>query len=131
MSDRRIAPGESQNQTPFSKRLLDYRTKFLPMTVPFHHAMLEAVIPIVTEDCKTHGVAFDAKLLQRPLLSTLDGINLQSVKGDIIPELASLIAAKPVNWMKVVGAINQLDASHVLDFGPGNPSPSAALTVRA
>lgn len=64
MGDRRIAPGEAQNRTPFSQRMLDYRTTFLPMSVPFHHPMLAAAVEQVVADCAAHGVTMSSAALQ-------------------------------------------------------------------
>lgn len=49
--------------------------------------------------------------------------------------MARLIAQVPVDWMSVVTAMTaekagQPPTSHILDFGPGNPSPAASLTAR-
>ena len=131
LGDRRIAPGEAQNRTPFTERMFDYHTRFLPMTVPFHHRMLTSAVSATLADCAAHGFALASSKLQQPLISTFDGSNLQSVIGDLIPELARLIATERVNWTAVQEAMlkPEIAATHALDFGPGSPSAAAVLTA--
>ena len=136
MGDRRVAPGDNQPRTPFSERLMDFRSVFLPMTVPFHSPLLADTVPMILQDCAKLGLGLGADAtLKLPLFSTYDGSTVTAAGGALLEELIALIATRSMNWAAVTDRFAAASGSGggnstILDFGPGGPSPAASLSAR-
>ena len=105
MGDRRISPGDNQPRVPFSKRQLNFRSVFLPMSVPFHSPVLKHIVPMIIESCSELNLGFGDDVsfkLNIPVLSTANGLPLSSTSGSaLIEELVSLIVMKSMDWVAI------------------------------
>ena len=109
--------GADQSRIPFSERKLQFSSRFLPITVPFHSPYLESAEPIVEDDLKRHGISLKSSNLKVPVYHTNTGQDLQDAQvGDLLPELGRSVMTKMVDWPR---ATTFPDATHILDFGPG------------
>ena len=120
--------GADQNRVPSRERKLQFSSRFLPVTVPFHSRYLENAEPIVEEDLKRHGISLRSSNLKIPVYHTNTGQDLQDAQmGDLLPELGRSVMTKSVDWPRATAFPN---ATHILDFGPGGTSGVGALMQR-
>ncbi|KAJ2824964.1 fatty acid synthase alpha subunit Lsd1, partial [Coemansia erecta] len=116
-----------QNRVPFSQRKLQFSTRFLPITAPFHSEYLSAAPELAMRDIVANGWLFDAADLRIPVLSGDDGSDLRAEK-DLTRKLVDSLCVLPVDWTRAT-AIGQ-NVTHVVDFGPGGVSGIGGLTNR-
>ena len=118
--------GLDQTRIPFAERRRNFAHRFLPVTVPFHSEHLLDAIPLLENDLEHIKISSDG--LRIPVYATDTGEDLKATGiGNLVPALIRLIARDPVDWPK---ASRFLDATHVLDFGPGGLSGVGSLTHR-
>nr|AAS90002.1 HexB [Aspergillus flavus] len=88
---------------------------FLPISAPFHTPYLDGVQGRVIEALGSVSVALHS--IKIPLYHTGTGSNLQELQPhQLIPTLIRAITVDQLNWPLVCRGLN---ATHVLDFGPG------------
>ncbi|KAJ2757930.1 fatty acid synthase alpha subunit Lsd1, partial [Coemansia nantahalensis] len=119
--------GLDQNRVPFSQRKLQFSTRFLPITAPFHSEYLAAAPEHAMRDIEANGWALDAADLRIEVRSGDNGTPLQGEKS-LSRKLVDSLCVLPVDWPKATA----IDAAvtHVVDFGPGGTSGIGALTSR-
>ena len=121
--------GANQGRIPFRDRKLQFSSRFLPITVPFHSPYLESAEPIVEDDLKRHGISLKSSNLKIPVYHTNTGQDLQDAQvGDLLPELGRSVMTKMVDWPRATTFPN---ATHILDFGPGGTSGVGTLLQRS
>ncbi|PVU98003.1 hypothetical protein BB559_001847, partial [Furculomyces boomerangus] len=118
--------GLDQNRVPHSKRKLNFSSRFLPITLPFHSQYLSNVTAHVISDLKRLNYSIDPASFKIPVISTGDGTDLRNSK-DIIRDLSELICVHPVDW-PVATAMKGI--THMVDFGPGGFSGVGFMTHR-
>jgi fatty acid synthase subunit beta, fungi type len=120
--------GLDQNRVPFTERKVRFINRFLPISAPFHSPYLKSATGIILEDLKDI-TSFTRKDLAIPVYSTSSGEDLQnsSDEASIIPELVTMITQLQVHWEAATVFPN---ATHILDFGPGDVSGLGVLTHR-
>ncbi|KAJ2143604.1 fatty acid synthase alpha subunit Lsd1, partial [Coemansia sp. RSA 678] len=119
--------GLDQNRVPFSQRKLQFSTRFLPITAPFHSEYLAAAPELAMQDIEANGWILDAAQLRIPVLSGDDGSDLRNEK-DLTRKLVDSLCVLPVDWTRAT-QIGQ-NVTHVIDFGPGGVSGIGGLTNR-
>ncbi|KAJ2229684.1 fatty acid synthase alpha subunit Lsd1, partial [Coemansia sp. RSA 475] len=119
--------GLDQNRVPFSQRKLQFSTRFLPITAPFHSEYLAAAPELAMQDIEANGWILDAAQLRIPVLSGDDGSDLRNEK-DLTRKLVDSLCVLPVDWTRAT-QIDQ-NVTHVIDFGPGGVSGIGGLTNR-
>lgn len=125
----KAAEGADQSRIPSRERKLQFSSRFLPITVPFHSSYLESAEPIVEDDLKKHEISLKSSNLKIPVYHTNTGQDLQDAQvGDLLPELGRSIMTKMVDWPRATTFPN---ATHILDFGPGGTSGVATLLQRS
>ena len=128
---RQLKPpeGADQSRIPFRERKVQFSSRFLPITVPFHSSYLETAEPLVEHDLKMHGISLKPNNLKIPVYHTNTGQDLQDAQlGDLLPELGRSVMTKMVDWPRATTFPN---ATHILDFGPGGTSGVGTLLQRS
>jgi malonyl CoA-acyl carrier protein transacylase len=98
------------------------------VSVPFHSPALAGAVPLICSDAKRLGIQISPDDLLLPVYSTVDGSNLQHFPAcDLVPILIGMQCTEPVNWPLALLAGN---ATHILDFGPGQQSGIGRLSQR-
>ncbi|KAJ2630931.1 fatty acid synthase alpha subunit Lsd1 [Coemansia sp. RSA 1290] len=120
-------PGLDQNRVPFSQRKLQFSTRFLPITAPFHSEYLAAAPEQAMQDIEANGWQLNASDMQIPVLSGDDGSDLREEKS-LTRKLVDSLCVLPVDWTRAT-SIDQ-SVTHVVDFGPGGVSGIGGLTNR-
>ena len=121
--------GADQSRIPFPERKLQFSSRFLPITVPFHSPYLESAEPVVENDLKRLGISLKSFNLKVPVYHTNTGQDLQDAQlGDLLPELGRSVMTKMVDWPRATAFP---DATHILDFGPGGVSGVGTLLQRS
>lgn len=123
---QRDRPKDSQYRIPFSRRRVVPSLTFLPVSLPFHSAILSSAVDTVLEDLK------DLRILRSQLRIPVN----QSCSGspwkdgsdtNIVPDLVRFVTTLPVNWKD-----QSLDgATHMVDLGPGLGGGIGALAQRS
>ncbi|KAJ2307883.1 fatty acid synthase alpha subunit Lsd1, partial [Coemansia sp. RSA 2705] len=119
--------GLDQNRVPYSQRKLQFSTRFLPITAPFHSAYLAAAPEQALRDIEANGWQLHAADLRLPVLSGDDGSDLRGEK-DLTRKLLDSMCVLPVDWTRATAIGPQV--THVVDFGPGGVSGIGGLTNR-
>ncbi|KAI8324312.1 fatty acid synthase beta subunit, partial [Martensiomyces pterosporus] len=118
--------GLDQNRVPFSQRKLQFSTRFLPITAPFHSAYLSSAPEAVERDATANGWTLDASAIRIRALSGDDGCDLSAEK-DLTRKLIDSLCLLPVDWPKATAMDG---VTHMVDFGPGGVSGIGGLTNR-
>ncbi|KAJ2398450.1 fatty acid synthase alpha subunit Lsd1 [Coemansia sp. RSA 2603] len=118
--------GLDQNRVPFSQRKLQFSTRFLPITGPFHSEYLAAAPENAMRDILANDWQLHASDLRIPVISGDDGSNMKDEK-DLTRKLVDSLCILPVDWIKAT-AVDGI--THVVDFGPGGVSGIGGLTNR-
>ena len=119
-------PGLDQTRLPFHDRKLDFFNDFLPITAPFHSPHLLSAYDKIMND--VHDIHITREDLQIPVYSTKDGKDLRNHdESNILPELIRMITCEPLHWTL---ASSFPDATHILDFGPGDALGIGYLTQK-
>ena len=125
----KAAEGADQGRIPFGERKLEFSSRFLPITVPFHSSYLETAQPLVEDDLKRHKISLKSSNLKIPVYHTNTGQDLQDAElGDLLPELGRSVMTKMVDWPR---ATTFPGATHIIDFGPGGTSGVGTLLQRS
>ena len=125
----KVAEGADQSRTPFRERKLEFSSRFLPITVPFHSSYLETAEPLVEDDLKRHRISLKSSNLKIPVYHTNTGQDLQDAElGDLLPELGRSVMTKMVDWPRATAFPG---ATHIVDFGPGGTSGVGTLLQRS
>ncbi|KAB8256213.1 acyl transferase domain-containing protein [Aspergillus pseudonomiae] len=107
--------GLDQSRILFCNRKPTVDLLFLPISAPFHTPYLDGVQARVLEALSS--VPLPLHSMKTPLYHTGTGSNLQELQTDqLIPTLIHAITVDQLNWPLVCRGLN---ATHVLDFGPG------------
>ncbi|KAJ2678474.1 fatty acid synthase alpha subunit Lsd1 [Coemansia spiralis] len=122
----KAAPGLDQNRVPFSQRKLQFSTRFLPITAPFHSEYLAAAPDAAMRDITANDWTFSATDLQTTVYSGDDGSDLRAEK-DLTRKLVDSLCILPVDWTRATHAAG---ITHMVDFGPGGVSGIGGLTNR-
>ncbi|KAJ2162492.1 fatty acid synthase alpha subunit Lsd1 [Coemansia sp. RSA 552] len=120
--------GLDQNRVPYSQRKLQFATRFLPITSPFHSEFLAAAPEQAMQDIEANNWVLNASDVKIPVHAGDDGSNLGDEK-DITRKLVDSLCVMPVDWLKAT-AIDQA-VTHIVDFGPGGVSGIGGLTSRS
>ncbi|KAJ2788933.1 fatty acid synthase alpha subunit Lsd1, partial [Coemansia helicoidea] len=91
--------GLDQNRVPFSQRKLQFSTRFLPITAPFHSEYLAAAPEHAMRDIEANGWALDAADLRIEVRSGDNGTPLQGEKS-LSRKLVDSLCVLPVDWPK-------------------------------
>ncbi|KAJ2724547.1 fatty acid synthase alpha subunit Lsd1 [Coemansia sp. Benny D115] len=118
--------GLDQNRVPFSQRKLQFSTRFLPITGPFHTEYLAAAPENAMRDILANNWVLNASDLRIPAISGDDGSSLSDEK-DLSRKLVDSLCILPVDWTKVTAVEG---VTHMVDFGPGGVSGIGGLTNR-
>ncbi|KAJ2598230.1 fatty acid synthase alpha subunit Lsd1 [Coemansia sp. RSA 1721] len=118
--------GLDQNRVPFSQRKLQFSTRFLPITGPFHSEYLGSAPENAMRDIVANGWELHASDLHISVISGDDGSNLRDEK-DLTRKLVDSLCILPVDWIKAT-AVEGI--THFVDFGPGGVSGIGGLTNR-
>ncbi|KAE8422587.1 acyl transferase domain-containing protein [Aspergillus pseudocaelatus] len=104
-----------QSRILFRNRKPTVDLLFLPISAPFHSPYLDGVQDRVIEALSS--VPLTLHSIKTPLYHTGTGSNLQGLQPhQLISTLIRAITVDQLNWPLVCRALN---ATHVLDFGPG------------
>ena len=104
-----------QTRTLFHKRKPNVDVHFLPISAPFHSVYLNQVDICVAEALSS--ISLSGHDLGVPLYHTHNGQNLQERHSeDILRVLIRAVTVDMVDWPLIS---RNLDATHLLDFGPG------------
>ncbi|KAG8530147.1 putative PKS/NRPS-like protein biosynthetic cluster [Bacidia gigantensis] len=118
--------GLDQTRIPFTERKVRFVNRFLPITSPFHSALLTGAYNIIQDDLK--DVTLNIKELGIPVFNTSTGSDIRDEGIDnVVPALVRMITQDPVEWEK---ATVFPKATHLVDFGPGGISGLGVLTNR-
>ncbi|KAK6458738.1 S-acyl fatty acid synthase thioesterase [Scheffersomyces xylosifermentans] len=121
--------GLDQSRIPFSQRKLKFSNRFLPIFAPFHSQLLESATIAILEDVQAEDLQFPKKNIAIPVYDTFNGENFQDFKESsesITDRVVKCITQLRVNWEDAT-AVN---ATHMIDFGPGGVSGVGILTHR-
>ncbi|KAJ1823116.1 fatty acid synthase alpha subunit Lsd1, partial [Coemansia sp. RSA 2599] len=118
--------GLDQNRVPFSQRKLQFSTRFLPITGPFHSEYMSAAPENAMRDIVANGWELHASDLRIAVISGDDGSDLREEK-DLSRKLVDSLCILPVDWIKAT-AVEGI--THFVDFGPGGVSGIGGLTNR-
>ncbi|KAJ2465120.1 fatty acid synthase alpha subunit Lsd1, partial [Coemansia sp. RSA 2320] len=118
--------GLDQNRVPYSQRKLQFTTRFLPITGPFHSEYLASAPELAMRDILANGWTLDAADIHLPAFSGDDG-RLLSEEKDLSRKLVDSLCVLPVDWPK---ATTMEGITHMIDFGPGGVSGIGGLTNR-
>ncbi|KAL8788551.1 MAG: hypothetical protein Q9213_001624 [Squamulea squamosa] len=120
----KASPHMDQARIRFRERKLNFQTKYLPVTAPFHSPYLVPACELIMEDIC--GLSFARDDLKIPVYSTEDGRDLKNWdETNLGPELTRLIMVKSLHWKSATAFEG---ASHVIDFGPGGAGGAGLLT---
>ncbi|RFU28639.1 hypothetical protein B7463_g7700, partial [Scytalidium lignicola] len=116
-----------QTRVPFSKRKIQFKNRFLPITAPFHSRHLVSVSDIIRKDLES--ITLHSSSLRIPVFGTESGEDLRKLDTtNLIPLLVSMVIDAPVDWRR---ATDFPGVTHILDFGPGGTSGIGTFTHRA
>jgi fatty acid synthase subunit beta len=128
LRDIKAPSGIDQTRVPFSERKAVFTHVFLPVSVPFHSPYLRKACAQVLEDLGELYISSFS--LRVPLFATDDGSVLGSEKSareELLPRLVRMIMCEPVKWQE---ATEFLNATHILDFGPGGRSGAGLIVYQ-
>jgi fatty acid synthase subunit beta, fungi type len=114
---REIKAAETLDQTRilFHKRKPKVDVHFLPISAPYHSVYLNQVDTCMAEALSS--MSLSGNDLGIPLYHTHNGKNLQEWQSeDVLRVLIRAVTVDMVDWVKIC---RNLDATHLLDFGPG------------
>ncbi|TLD11433.1 hypothetical protein PspLS_11918 [Pyricularia sp. CBS 133598] len=127
-----LGPSQSQSRVAFSKRKMKPRMRFLPVSIPCHHHLLQNAVPIIEADLQRAGIEVRSQGLLLPVNQTNDGRHVAALcsenaeaDNDVVPFLIRAVTTNPVDWREVAFP----SATHIVDFGPGGVSGVGALTM--
>lgn len=115
------------------ERLIEFRRKnksemdekkhkyvYLRTTAPFHCPHTESSIPKFSSDLKSKfSFPYTAADIKAPLISFVDGRNLQNEKGNLAEVIFREIVVENLHWnLAVKPVIEDASVSTVIDFGP-------------
>jgi fatty acid synthase subunit beta len=104
-----------QTRILFHKRKPHVDVHFLPISAPYHSHYLNQVDTSLTQALSS--ISLSGNDLGVPVYHTHNGQNLQEWKSkDVLRVLIRAVTVDVVNWEKIC---RKLDATHLLDFGPG------------
>jgi fatty acid synthase subunit beta len=110
----RAADGLDQTRVLFSERKPTITMRFLPISSPFHSPYLMHVADRLVNDW---GLATSLSRYIVPLVHPLTGEHMTiNSSAQLVQSLVEAVTVQQVNWPRACGALN---ATHVLDFGPG------------
>ena len=119
--------GLDQSRIPFSERKLKFSNRFLPVASPFHSPLLVPAHSKIISELAKRNIEFHNKDLKIPVYDTFDGKDLRDyTTGSIIERMVDCIIRLPVHWEQSTA----VQATHIVDFGPGGVSGLGILTHR-
>ena len=119
-------PGLDQDKIAFSSRKPEFTTRFLPITAPFHSSHLAEAVKVASKDLETINIGPND--LKAAVYNSRTGEDLRTSKeANIVPQLIHMIHSEMDDWPESTVFPN---ATHVLDFGPGEMSGVGPLTHR-
>ena len=117
--DRKQAPADvDQTRIPYPDRLPIIEKQFLPISAAFHSPHLEdAAQRVLAQVDRDSMLSFDLTI---PVFDTHTGEDLRQIPQDkLLFRLVRMVMCETVEWRNVRF---QNDATHILDFGPGQIS---------
>eukprot|EP00004_Rigifila_ramosa_P027693 TRINITY_DN910_c0_g1_i1.p1 TRINITY_DN910_c0_g1~~TRINITY_DN910_c0_g1_i1.p1 ORF type:complete len:2842 (-),score=503.53 TRINITY_DN910_c0_g1_i1:4431-12935(-) len=120
-----------QARIPFSKRKRAFVLKYLPISAPFHDSScLDRVPELVVAECARMGITWNAADLAAPLFSTKDGHNLQQ-SSSLLTDVIALQTVELLVWPTCMdAALAHSQATHIIDFGPGETAGVGSVCAR-
>lgn len=119
----KASPGLDQTRVPFSQRKIRFSSHFLPVSVPFHSKHLSGAEGHLHYDLQ--DTIFASADLGIPVYDTFTGEDIKSQgSANVVPSLVRMILRDQVDYPK---ATFFPEATHILDFGPGNVSGIGVL----
>ncbi|KAK9765666.1 fatty acid synthase alpha subunit Lsd1 [Basidiobolus ranarum] len=124
LSKIKANPENIETKIPFSKRLKNFNTRFMPVTIPAHNELLRPATITIAKDAELSEISFKREDITIPVFSIDTGANMQQ-SDEITKYLIDQVCVNRVHWQK---AINVNDITHIIDFGPGGVSGAGMLT---
>ncbi|KAI9826790.1 MAG: hypothetical protein M1819_007261 [Sarea resinae] len=115
-------PKRNIARIPFGDRVMQFTSRFLPITVPFHSPYAGAAMDLIMEDLRDISLSGDA--LRIPVFDTHTGSDLRKA-SNLVREMVCLITRDAVYWQKATAFCQ---VTHILDFGPGGTTGLVSLT---
>jgi malonyl CoA-acyl carrier protein transacylase len=113
-----------QSRIPSSKRKHEPVLAYLTVSLPFHTPLVASAQEVAIADLEKHSLLFNPASLVIPVLSTLDGKNLNDECSKMSPRaftsvLLRLLCAAPVHWPSNTSQLLKTHkVTHIVDFGP-------------
>ncbi|ABN68335.2 Fatty acid synthase subunit beta Includes: 3-hydroxypalmitoyl-[acyl-carrier-protein] dehydratase; Enoyl-[acyl-carrier-protein] reductase [NADH]; [Acyl-carrier-protein] acetyltransferase; [Acyl-carrier-protein] malonyltransferase; S-acyl fatty acid synthas [Scheffersomyces stipitis CBS 6054] len=129
LRNKKAPNGLDQSRIPHSQRKLKFSNRFLPIFSPFHSPLLDNATIAILEDVEAENLNFPKKDIKIPVYDTFNGENFQDYdesSTSIIERVVRCITQLRVNWELATA----VQATHMLDFGPGGVSGVGILTHR-
>ncbi|KAL2432422.1 Fatty acid synthase subunit beta [Exophiala dermatitidis] len=126
-SIRSTTPADSdESRIPFSQRHRRVKLGYLPVSAPFHTTYLQSAAMRCTS-LDLDDLEWKPGSLTIPVYDTSTGEDLRhSSATNLIPRLVELVMAERLDWP---ASTPFLDATHVIDFGPGKSTEGAGALL--
>ncbi|ORY03898.1 hypothetical protein K493DRAFT_311577 [Basidiobolus meristosporus CBS 931.73] len=119
-------PEKKETKITYSKRLKNFTTRFMPVTIPAHNELLRPATIVIAQDAEFFGLSFRKEDIAIPVFSIDTGVDMRECDA-ITNYLIDQVCVNRVHWQK---ATNINGITHVVDFGPGGVSGAGMLTHR-